>query len=660
MPDLSGRSLGRYHVLEPLGEGGMATVYKAYDTRLERDVAVKVIRRGAFPPDQLERILKRFEREAKALGRLTHPNIVPVIDYGEHEGSPYLVMPFLPGGTLKQRLGKPIRWQEAARLLIPVARALDFAHRQGMAHRDVKPANILITADGDPLLTDFGIAKLLEAEEGNTLTGTGVGIGTPEYMAPEQWTGHATARSDIYSLGIVLYECITGRKPYTADTPAAVLIKQTSEPLPRPTEYVPDLPEVVEKVLLKALAKKPEDRFEDMASFASALEKLVQFSQPKEKAKRPTRRPVLETPAPAANTMAAQEQPVTGETVLQEEEKKSPSKKPTAWELPPPLPRENRKTWLPWALGVGGLALLLFCVVVGGLLWGDELVAAVFPTNKPPLGIGSSKIRAADGMLMVYVPEGEFIMGRDTYESLQICDKFYWDVCDRDLFINEEPSHTVYLDGYWIDQTEVTNAMFAQFLNKEGNLLEAGYTWLDAGSEFVVIHRSGTTWNADSGYSDHPVVQVTWYGAQAYCIWAGARLPTEAEWEKAARGTESRTFPWGEGDPLCSLANFRNIEGQCFDGTTSSVGSFPAGASPYGVVDLAGNVWEWVADWYDEDYYASSPDRNPTGPSSGGDRVLRGGSWGNSRYELRSTMRHKYEPTFSSSFFGFRCVQSAP
>ena len=145
MSYLTGQSLGRYHILEQLGEGGMATVYKAYDTHLEADVAVKVIRTENLPPSSLDRALKRFEREAKALARLTHSNIVKVIDYGEQEGMPFLVMPFLAGGTLKQRLGKPMPWQEAVRLLIPVARALDFAHRQGMIHRDVKPSNILIT-----------------------------------------------------------------------------------------------------------------------------------------------------------------------------------------------------------------------------------------------------------------------------------------------------------------------------------------------------------------------------------------------------------------------------------------------------------------------------------------------------------------------------------
>ena len=295
MANLIGQSIGRYHILEQLGEGGMATVYKAFDTRLERDVAVKVIRRAAFPPEQLDHILKRFEREAKALAKLSHPNIVGIIDYGEYEGSPYLVMEFLPSGTLTQYLGKPVPWPEAARLLLPVARALQFAHGKGIVHRDIKPANILITDSGEPMLSDFGIAKILESEETTNLTGTGFGVGTPAYMAPEQWTGKVVPQSDIYSLGVVLYEMVTGRKPYVADTPSAIMLKQATEPLPRPKTFAPDLPESVEKVLLKALARKTEDRYRDMADFVDGLENVL-IGQPKGK-KQIGVKPVVETQA---------------------------------------------------------------------------------------------------------------------------------------------------------------------------------------------------------------------------------------------------------------------------------------------------------------------------------------------------------------------------
>jgi serine/threonine protein kinase len=272
MSNLIGQSLGRYHILEQLGEGGMATVYKAFDTRLERPVALKVI----LPTrEHTEKFLKRFEREAKGLARLSHPNIVKVLDYGEHEGLPYLVMEYQPGGTLKDKLGKAMGYREAAKLLAPVARALGYAHAQKVVHRDVKPSNILLTGSGEPMLSDFGVAKMLVEDKPVDLTGTGVGIGTPEYMAPEQGMGkEVDGRTDIYSLGIVFYELVTGRKPYRADTPMAVLYKQMTEALPHPQQYVGELPEGVVGVMLKALAKDPKDRYQDGESFAEALEKL--------------------------------------------------------------------------------------------------------------------------------------------------------------------------------------------------------------------------------------------------------------------------------------------------------------------------------------------------------------------------------------------------
>jgi serine/threonine protein kinase len=268
MPDFTGQTVGRYHIIEQLGQGGMATVYKAYDTRLEREVAIKFIRREAIGSEHYEETIKRFEREAKPLAKLAHPNILQVHDYGEHGGSPYLVMAYIPGGTLKLKVGKPMRYTEAAKLLIPIARALEYAHQRNIVHRDVKPANILLTETSEPMLSDFGIAKILETDEA-TLTGSGVGIGTPEYMSPEQSMGSGVdQRTDIYALGMVFYELVTGRKAYTADTPAAVLVKQVTEPLPRPKTVVPDLPDEVELVLFKTLAKNPEDRYLNMVTFS--------------------------------------------------------------------------------------------------------------------------------------------------------------------------------------------------------------------------------------------------------------------------------------------------------------------------------------------------------------------------------------------------------
>jgi serine/threonine protein kinase len=373
MPNLIGQSLGRYHILEQLGEGGMATVYKAFDTRLERDVAVKVIRVDQFAPAVLERILHRFDREAKALARLTHPNIIGIIDYGEHEGSPYLVMPYLPGGTLKEKLGKPMPWREAAELLLPIAQALQFAHTQNIIHRDVKPSNILITLSGEPMLTDFGIAKLLESEETQTLTAAGAGVGTPEYMSPEQGLGRAIdARADIYSLGIVFYELVTGHKPFTADTPMETLFKHTSEPLPPPSQFVRGLPAGVEQFLIHALAKKPEGRYPDMGGFARSLKGLLAGKETEATADskpQKTTRPVPREDSQATIEQAASTGDDGGSTRRQDTtqaERQSNDNKPREQDvLPPGSPLTLRKKsalWL-WAAGLSGFVLLVLIIL---------------------------------------------------------------------------------------------------------------------------------------------------------------------------------------------------------------------------------------------------------------------------------------------------------
>jgi serine/threonine protein kinase len=279
MMNLIGQSIGRYHIVEQIGEGGMAIVYKAFDTHVERDVAIKFIRHEKILSSNSDRVLKRFKREAQSLAKLSHPNILTILDYGELDGQIFLVTEYLPAGTLKQRLGAPLHWAEAAKIILPIARALEYAQGKSILHRDIKPANILISPSGIPVLADFGIAKLLEIDETTELTHTGVGIGTPEYMAPEQSQGvTADHRSDIYSLGIVLYELVTGRKPFKADTPLAVLMKHANESLPRPKNFVSDLPGNVENVILKALEKKPANRYQTMSAFADALDKLVKSS----------------------------------------------------------------------------------------------------------------------------------------------------------------------------------------------------------------------------------------------------------------------------------------------------------------------------------------------------------------------------------------------
>lgn len=253
--------------------------------------------------------------------------------------------------------------------------------------------------------------------------------------------------------------------------------------------------------------------------------------------------------------------------------------------------------------------------------------------------IGQNWISPVDGMELSCVPAGEFKMG--STES------------DHNAESDEFPQHTVYLDAFWIDHTEVTNAMFVQFLNEMGNQSEGGADWLDARDKPVRLVKSGSEWQPVSGYGEHPVMNVTWYGAQAYCRWAGRRLPSEAEWEKAARGTDGRTYPWGEKLDCtggCAGGNFFG-----YPSNTKQVGAFPNGASPYGALDMAGNISEWVADWF-EVYPGGDPGASELFGQE--HRVSRGGSHAQTVDRVRSAMRSGLNPVESISFRGFRCARS--
>ena len=277
------------------------------------------------------------------------------------------------------------------------------------------------------------------------------------------------------------------------------------------------------------------------------------------------------------------------------------------------------------------------------------------PTDTPVLAgpvAGETWTRLADGMAMVYVPAGEFLMGSDEQDidhALQTCNETQGD-CERIVLDAEHPQHSVYLDGYWIDRTEVTNAQYRQCVQTG----VCGESWYSHDNDF----------NAP----DQPVVGLDWHDARDYCQWAGARLPTEAEWEKAARGTGGQVYPWGD-EFDCHKGNFDDEQqmdeyvvpgGPDCDGyeRTSPVGSIPSGESPYGALDMAGNVWEWVADWYDAGYYSRSPGSNPQGPDSGEDRLARGGSWFQQSYIVRAAIRFSYPPDSGNIDVGFRCARS--
>ncbi|MFQ3536649.1 MAG: protein kinase [Aggregatilineales bacterium] len=268
MPDLSGQTLGKYQILERLGRGGMATVYRAYQSGMDRMVAVKVLH-PQYTDDPS--FVERFKREACSVGVLRHPNIVQVIDFDVQDGHYYMVMEYVETESLKNRLqqlgGLPVR--EALSIVRKLADALAYAHAHGILHRDVKPANVLMSKSGEPILTDFGIAKLMDL---TGLTASGAAIGTPAYMSPEAGRGdQVDERSDVYSLGVMLYEMLSGHLPFDADTPYAVILKHINEPPPPLGQRVPHLPEVVERIVIKALEKDKSRRYQSAAEMRDAL-----------------------------------------------------------------------------------------------------------------------------------------------------------------------------------------------------------------------------------------------------------------------------------------------------------------------------------------------------------------------------------------------------
>ena len=270
-----GQMLGPYRIINQVGRGGMATVYKAYQPSVDRYVAVKVL------PSQLaesREFATRFQQEARIIAKLEHPHILPVFDYGESDGVAYFVMRYMDAGTLKEKMieGRPLPLDVIDKLFTQLTEALSYAHSRGVVHRDLKPANVLIDSHENIFLTDFGIAKILESASPR-LTQTDAIMGTPAYISPEQAQGNPVdQRSDIYSLGIILYEMVTGSVPFTAETPLAVLFKHISDPLPPPSLVKPDIPPSIEQVLLKALAKDPKDRFATAAEFLAAWNRALE------------------------------------------------------------------------------------------------------------------------------------------------------------------------------------------------------------------------------------------------------------------------------------------------------------------------------------------------------------------------------------------------
>jgi serine/threonine-protein kinase len=606
--------IDRYEVKAELGRGGMATVYHAHDPRFDREVAIKVMPRE-FLHDPTFRA--RFEREAKAIASIQHPHILPVYDFGEHDGQPYIVMAHMPGGSLSGKLaagGLPL--DETSRIITQIASAIDEAHAAGIIHRDLKPANILFDKRGNAYLSDFGIARLTEATA--QLTGTGI-VGTPAYMAPEMaYEGGLSPLVDVYALGVTLYQMLAGQVPYKADTPMGVLMAHASRPIPDLRQMRPDLPDSLQAVLERAMAKDPADRYQSAGELAAGLNSAVSVGT-----QRAASLPADPTPAPADPHARTMDVPAS---------RREPTRKE-----PPPTQRETVKKTAPttrktginplwWMIGglalvavIGiGMAVVGFGAVTAGLFGRGVSVPEINPVptliaveSAHPLAKKGVTANAdwtpyteekSNGVTMALVPAGCFLMGSEDGDD------------------DEQPIRKVCFDTpFWMDATEVTNQQYG----------------------------SSGSWSGDY----LPRENVSWTDAQAHCEKRGARLPTEAEWEYAARGPDGLVYPWGNTFVTDNVVYFNNSDAQ-----TASVGSRPVGASWVGALDLSGNVWEWVNDWYGA--YPSDQQVNPTGPESGDYRVLRGGSWKYAEFYSRTTERNRYLPNRGFGDFGFRCALS--
>jgi len=618
MPEWLGKTIGNVRIEKLLARGGMAEVYLGLHLTLERPVAVKLLHSYI---EEEPILLERFHREAKVVAGLRHPNIVQIFDFDTTDSHPYIVMEYLRGPTLATYLRnvhqrkKRLPFDQVAGLLKGLTDALDYAHSQGVIHRDIKPGNIMLhnktdeipldkplTDDVKAILTDFGLVRVV-----NTASQTASGFlsGTPAYMSPEQARGdQLDQRTDLYSLGVVLYEMLAGRVPFEADNTVTILhmhIHTTPPP-------IPGIPNKIQAVLDRALAKNPNDRYRTSQEMANDFYLSMGMTDQAEIIREPY--PLKAVPTEVPPPTKPEPLPVPE---LRTEPKPPPKSQPRIEsELPPkPQPRleptparkpTRSRVWVGMGLfSVVCLSLLAYgafrLLSAGPLFPKSTEVSSPVPANTitSPLPSAPSELPPADGM--VEVAAGSYEVGSSLADDYHIA-----------------PT-TIELEGFWIDQYQTTNAEYEQYL-------------------VAAISPEPIVW-PDEG--DLPVRGVTWDQALAYCEWMKKRLPSEAEWEAAGRGSGSnpQLYPWGN-DPTADgqALSLPNQE-------TYAVGTLSFNKSPFGVFDMVGNIWEWVGE--------------PYTPGQDGHKILRGGRYG-LLLDLSYRLAVAPDDARYLKYAGFRCA----
>jgi formylglycine-generating enzyme required for sulfatase activity len=678
----------KYRVDELVAEGGFALLYRATHQIWKRPVALKVFKAlGDAAKANKDELLADFIREGALLAELSEKSasICQARDVGmlttpAGASIPFMVLEWLEGSSLEKVLdaekasgARPRTLLDTMTLLGPIGEALALAHARGVAHRDVKPANIYLL--GDPRgascpvkLLDFGIAKVvMDAQKagGSFASTTGAMTAfTPSYAAPEQFSrshGATGPWTDTFALALVVVECITGRGALDGDDFLQIAYAATN-PAQRPTPRTlgASVSDEVEAVFSRALAVEPTARYAHVGEFWNALRMAMGQdplsvgpssrlgSQPAFSGRGPVA-PTLLAPSPASFGAGASSSEVsvrTGNPAV-------------------PAPPSDRRVGA--ALSIAGVVVML------GVLGGLGSVAAHYLFRAPPASSAPSPGPAPTPVVttpapppppatptkcpddMVYIAGGQFFMGSD------------------DGLPMEKPSHNVKLSPFCIGVHEVTTSKYLA-CSEQGKCKRASKVneWEGISNADRKAYDPLCNIGDVEGRGEHPINCVDWARADTYCRANDGRLPTEAEWEFAARGPDGRQYPWGDEPPSAQYLNACGPECVAWgrahgapqkamyksdDGwaTTAPVGSFPAGKSRYGLMDVVGNVWEWVGDWYAT--YGDGSAVDPKGPEAGKGKVMRGGSWNGAEASwVRPTFRFWNDPTSSSYGVGFRCA----